>query len=649
MNLYNATMHYVEIAVADSSYHGNEALTYASEQPLQIGSLAFVPLRNKEVLGVVTAITLPKPSFTVKLILSLPDAPPLPPELLQLINWLRNYYPAPFGTIVQQILPRSLPKRAVKPLPIHDEKIQTLPQLTEDQQAAITAIEPKGLHILHGDTGTGKTRVYLELTQKAVKQGSSAIILTPEIGLTSQLAQDFQKIFGKRVIVIHSQLSESVRQKLWLTILKETDPVIIIGPRSALFSPVRNLGLIVIDESHETAYKQDQSPFYNTTYVASALASFHQIPLVLGSATPSVTDYFIAENKHRPIIRMTKTATQGDHEKRLSIVDLRNYDKFSKKSHLSDELIAEVTATLVKKEQVLLFLNRRGTARVVLCENCGWQAVCPHCDLPLVYHNDSHTMRCHSCDYQGRPPIACPECTHADIVFKSIGTKAIADEVSKLFPEARVQRFDTDNKKAERIEQHYDSVRDGDIDILIGTQTLAKGLDLPKLGLVGILIADTSLFVPDFSSQERTFQLLSQVIGRVGRGHRDSAIVLQTYNPQSPLLQAVVHKDWDSFYRTELKERERFTFPPYCFMLKLWCRRATQKGAQQAAEKLAKTLKNSSLRIAVEGPAPSFHEKQNDKFQWQLIIKAKHRNELLKVIAALPANWQHDIDPMNLL
>ena len=474
--------------------------------------------------------------------------------------------------------------------------------------------------------------------------------MTPEIGLTSQLATDFQKIFGERVVIIHSQLSESVRQKLWLTILKETEPLILIGPRSSLFSPVQKLGLVVVDEAHETSYKQDQSPYYHAAHVAAALTSFANAPLVLGSATPLVSDYFVAEQKQRPIIRMTQTATSTIQEQsRIKIVDLRDHSKFSKKPHISDELINAMQDTLARKEQVLLFLNRRGTARVILCENCGWQALCPHCDTPLVYHSDSHTVRCHSCDFKGRPPVSCPECKHAEIVFKSVGTKAIESEVKKLFPEARIQRFDTDNKKDERIEHHYEAVKSGDVDILIGTQTLAKGLDLPKLSLVGVVIADTSLFVPDFSSQERTYQLLSQVVGRVGRGHRKGLVVIQTYNPTSNLLQSVLNKDWDTFYATELDERKQFLFPPYCYILKLWCKRATQKGAEQAAAKLAQQLRRSHHKIIVEGPAPSFHEKNNNKYQWQLVIKARQRKELINVISDLPANWYHDIDPMNLL
>lgn len=641
-------MHYVEILVADSSYHGTEALTYSHEEPLDTGVLAYVPLRKKRVLGVVIK-NVKKPDFNVKPVDEIVKVPPVPKELVELLRWMRDYYPSPLGVIIQQLLPKALPKRAIKPLPPYKHAPLELPPLTPEQTAVLAAIQPAGLHLLHGETGTGKTRVYLELARQQFEKGKSSIILTPEIGLTSQLAQNFQAYFGDRVVVMHSQLSESVRHKLWATILQESEPVIVIGPRSALFSPVRELGLIVLDESHESAYKQDQSPYYHATYVASTLARLRDAPLLLGSATPLVTDHFIAEQKQRPILRMTTTATKSDFTTNLIVVDLRERQNFTKKSFLSGQLITAIKQTLVRKEQTLLFLNRRGTARVVLCQSCGWQAICPRCDVPLVYHADLHSLRCHSCDFAAKPPHSCPECHEPDVVFKSIGTKAVVEEVQRLFPDATVQRFDTDNKKDERIEQHYDAVKRGEIDIIVGTQTLAKGLDLPKLSTVGVILADSSLFIPDFSSQERTYQLLHQVIGRVGRGHRDSTVILQTYNPDSPLLKAVIEKDWDSFYKRELHERQKFMFPPYCFMLKLWCRRATQNGAENAAIKLAKQLENSGLAIQVEGPAPSFHEKSQQGYQWQLIVKAKQRRELLKVIHTLPANWHHDIDPTNLL
>ena len=519
-------MEYLEVLVAGATFHGDEALTYSYHKRLRPGTVVTVPLRNRETLGIVIA-SAKQPAFTVKPIVDLPDWPVLPPQLLSLLLWMKTYYPSPFGVITQLFLPKQIPKKPVEVPVFTSPPHPDLPPLTGDQQAALQQIDGPGTFLVRGETGTGKTRLYIELAKKSVAAGKSALILTPEIGLTSQLAQAFRDVFQDNVVVIHSQLTQVTRQRLWVSILKQTKPMIIVGARSALFSPVRNVGFIAIDESHETAYKQDQAPYYHAVRIASKLAALHEATLVLGSATPLVSDYYVAAAKQRPIIIMTQTAAEKHTAAtELSVVDLRDRSKFTKKSHLSDELIAALQARLQAGEQSLLFLNRRGTARIVFCEECGWQSACPHCDLPLVYHGDTHAMRCHSCDYKALSPTSCPNCHNASVVFKSIGTKAIVDEVQRLFPDARIMRFDTDNKKDERIEQHYDAVRRGDVDILIGTQTLAKGLDLPNLSLVGVIIADTSLYFPDFSAQERTYQLLSQVIGRVGRGHRAGQAII---------------------------------------------------------------------------------------------------------------------------
>jgi primosomal protein N' (replication factor Y) len=642
-------MYYLEVLVAGAAYHGNEALTYSSEELLAEGDIVVVPLRKQQALGIV-ARRVSRPDFAVKTIVSKPHLPALPPRTLDLMHWMKSYYPSPSGVITQLFLPKELPKKAIEPQAATPQPYPPMPPLTKDQATAVTAMSQPGSYLLHGATGTGKTRAYIELARQSIETNKSVLILTPEIGLTPQLAEDFSSAFGDKVVVIHSQLTDVTRQRLWVSLLTSREPVIVIGARSALFAPLPAIGLIVVDEAHETAYKQDQAPYYHASRVASRLAQLHNATLILGSATPLVTDYFMAKVKERPILRMTEIA-KGDtaYEKEVKVIDLRDRTKFTKKPYLSDELIESIRDTLNRKEQVLLFLNRRGTARVVFCEQCGWQAACPHCDLPLVYHGDTHTIRCHSCDYRATSPASCPICHNASVVFKSIGTKAIVDDIARLFPEARTMRFDTDNKKSERIEQHYPAIRNGEVDIIIGTQTLAKGLDLPKLGLVGIIIADTSLYFPDFSAQERTFQLLSQVLGRVGRGHRTGKVVLQTYAPESSLLKAILSKNWPVFYEGELAERKTFLFPPFCYLLKLTCRRVSQQSAQQASEKLAKSLSTALLRIRIEGPAPAFHEKVQNKYQWQLIVKAKDRGELLKVISLLPSGWVYDIDPMNLL
>ncbi|HSH56129.1 MAG TPA: primosomal protein N', partial [Candidatus Limnocylindrales bacterium] len=391
---------------------------------------------------------------------------------------------------------------------------------------------------------------------------------------------------------------------------------------------------------------------YHAVRVASQLAHMHQAVLVLGSATPSVVDYYIASEKQKPIIRMTHKAQAGsDSSVETTVVDLKNRDNFAKSQYLSDALISSVKTSLSRGEQSLLYLNRRGTARVILCNNCGWQAVCPHCDLPLTYHHDSYKLQCHTCGLEQKPPTSCPDCKNTDIVFKVVGTKAIEEEVARLFPGVRAMRFDTDNKKAERFEQHYDAIRKGEVDILIGTQLLAKGLDLPKLTTLGVIIADTSLTFPDYSSEERTYQLLTQVIGRVGRGHStQERIIVQSYDPERAVIQAALKSDWDTFYQTERQERELFFFPPFCYALKLVCRRASQGSAEKACEQFMGILDERKLPIVVEGPMPAFHTKVGDKYEWQLIVKAKRRSALLDVIKTVPkSGWTFDIDPANLL
>lgn len=645
-------MHFYLIWVRSSRYHGSEALTYSSAEHLPIGAIVQVELQKDTVMGLVIG-TSGQPRFKTKPIVRAYALPALPLPLIKLSQWLQTYYPAPLGILAQQLLPALLAEKQLAAAPLQQFTApdrSKLPPLTTEQQAALTAIDAAETYLLHGKTGSGKTRLYIELAAKAVASGKSAIILTPEISLTSQLATNFRDVFGDRVIVFHSQQAPSERQRAWLDSLQATQPVILIGPRSALFSPVLKLGLIVLDESHEAAYKQDQAPQYQTGRVAASLARLTRATLVLGSATPAINDYYLAERLHKPIVRLLKLA-QGDHPaSQVTLIDMKDRSAFPRSSYVSQPLILAVKQALARGEQSLLYLNRRGTARLVMCEKCGWQAECPHCDIPLTYHGDKHELRCHSCDYHASLPANCPACSHPSILFKTAGTKAIVDEVTKLFPSARIARFDTDNSKAERFEQHYESVRRGDIDILIGTQLLAKGLDLPKLSTLGILLADTSLYLPDFSAEERTFQLISQVLGRISRGHVAGQAIIQTYHTDHPILRAAIAGDYQGFYENELKTRQQFLFPPFCYLLKLTCRRATSRSAELAAGKLKTAIQASGLKVRVEGPAPCFYEKFQAKFQWQLVVKAVDRPELIKVINSLPTSgWSFDIDPIDLL
>ena len=645
-------MRFFKVWVRSQRYHGKEALTYSYSEDLPLGTIVKVPLQSQSVLGFISE-AVSKPTFATKSLTVVPDVPPLPAETLPLAEWMLAFYASSVGVITPQFLPvEIMAKHAAEPTQVaKPTQAAKLPPLTTEQTAALKQIYRPDTYLMHGKTGTGKTRLYIELARRSLDAGKSVTMLSPEISLTSQLARNFMEIFGERVVILHSQLTPAERQKAWLRILKAPVPLVVIGPRSALFSPLKNIGLIVLDESHETAYKQEQAPYYHAARVASKLAELHHATLVLGSATPSITDYFMAEQRQKKIVRLITQATVTEEAPtEFALIDIKDRSLFTKATHISTPLIDAIGQALQRGEQTMLYLNRRGTARVVLCENCGWQALCPHCDLPLVFHGDSFQLQCHTCGYHQANVTSCPVCSHPSIVFKSVGTKAIVDEIQRLFPEARVQRFDTDNKRAERFEKHYAAVANGEIDILVGTQLLAKGLDLPRLSVLGILMADSSLSLPDFSSQERTYQLLTQVLGRIGRGHRKGYAFIQTYQPAQPILQAAISGEWQNFYAAELSERQKFSFPPFTYLLKLTCRRASYKSAEKAALALKQTIEEKYKTIEVNGPAPSFHEKLQNKFQCQLVLKSGKRSDLLGAINLVPGNgWTYDIDPINLL
>jgi primosomal protein N' (replication factor Y) (superfamily II helicase) len=646
------SMYYYEVWVASQRYHSDKALTYAYEGGLSTGSLVVVPLQRQKALGVVTA-KVSKPSFSTKQITSAIDDRPLPKAMLDLIRWMKDYYPAPFGQIMSLFLPTTLAAKSRK-TPLASQPLVDLkqpPRLTPEQKKVITQIKQSGGKsvLLHGDTGTGKTRIYIELAKDTLQKGKSVIILTPEIGLTPQLTASLQEVLPAQTVVMHSNLSPVQRRNVWLQILSTKTPLVIVGPRSALFTPLQTVGLIVVDECHETSYKQEQTPHYLATHVAAKLAELHAAQLILGSATPSVADYFTFASKDLPIVRMTHQALPTTSTPVVKVVDLKDKALFRRSPWISDPLLSAIEQALARKEQTLIFLNRRGTARLVLCSVCGWQALCIRCDLPLTYHGDKHVMSCHTCGYSQKTIDTCPECSASDIIYRGAGTKSMDAELRRLFPQARISRFDSDTTKSERLEHQYTSVKDGDVDILVGTQVLGKGLDLPKLSVVGIITAETSLSFPDYTAEERTFQLMSQVLGRVNRGHLPGMAIVQSYHPTDTLLLSAISKDFESFYTAQIQEREKFGFPPFRYTLKLFCSRSSSTAAQKASEDLANTLKAQRLPIEVIGPSPAFTEKTLGKYRWQIILKATHRKVLVGVAKNLPANWNHDIDPLNLL
>lgn len=642
-------MFYYDVWVRSDKYKSKNSLTYSSIQKLSIGTIVIVPLKNEDVLGFVFS-TSEKPRFKIKQIIKSFDDLTLTKNYLKLALWISEYYSASVGEVSRLMLPKSVENILVD-LKKQELIKNTQPKLTKEQSSAINKIKSAGTYLLHGRTGSGKTRVYLELSLEALNKGYSSIILTPEISLTSQLYKSFRNVFKDNVILVHSKLSPKQRQDIWVKCIKSTNPFIIIGPRSALFYPLKKIGLIVIDEAHETSYKSDQTPKYQALRVAAMLSKLNKSILLIGSATPSITDYFIAKERDIPILKMSSLAKNNSIFKtKYEIVDLKDRSNFTKSRLISNNLIDAMNEALNHNQQVLIYLNRRGTSRLILCDHCGWEALCPKCNLPMTYHQDKDILICHSCGLiDKKVPKQCPVCKNVSIIFKTAGTKAIESEITKLFPTKKIGRFDSDNIKSERVDQNLDDLLNGNIEIVIGTQLLAKGFDLPKLSVVGLIQADTSLYIPDYTSKERTFQLITQVLGRINRGHQDSKAIIQTYNPSSKLIQSALDQNYENFYQEELKERELYKFPPYYHLLKLSIKKKSPEASLKASLKIIDLIRNSNLKLVIEGPAPCFHEKINGLFNWQIVLKAKDRNELLKVLKLIPGTVQFDIDPSNLL
>jgi primosomal protein N' (replication factor Y) len=646
-------MYYYEVLVASQRYHGDKALTYSSENKLEDRQLVSIPLQRQTVMGVILR-SVPKPDFSAKPISSAVGHIKLPSCLLELVDWMGGYYPASSGQLMAMLLPASLNTKKREKAEVVDSlkaKPLLLPDLTVEQEATVKAISSgsERMHLLHGETGSGKTRVYIELIAEELAENKSCILLTPEIGLTPQLTAMIEETFPGQTVVVHSDLTPAERRDRWLRIVDSQEPMVVIGPRSALFAPMSNIGLIVLDEFHDGAYKQEQTPYYLATRVAAKLAELHGAKVVLGSATPPIADYFTFIQKDLPIHRMKERAIVNKYGSQVEIINLRDRSKFSKSNWISSDMIEAIRLNLANNQQSLIFLNRRGSARLVLCQSCGWHAACPRCDISLTYHGDHHLVRCHTCGYKATAPNSCPVCSSADLSFKSIGTKSLVADLERQFPKATIQRFDSDNAKAERLEAQFEAVKSGKADIIVGTQLLAKGLDLPKLGLVGIVNADTGLYFPDFTAEERTFQLISQVTGRANRGHRDTRVIVQTYGPDNQTLTQALNKDYGGFYEQQLAQRKAFGFPPFRYLLKLKVERSSPQSAEKAAGNLSNELRKLGLKLEVSAPAPAFTEKVQNRYRWHVIVKAVDRKLLLVIIKQLPSGVGYDIDPANLL
>ncbi len=648
-----ATKCYVLVAPLTFTGAASAGFTYESDQELQPGRIVMVPLGRRQSLGVIVKAGVPRPNFATKAVSEVLDIPPLPAHLMELAAWLGDYYYASPKAVWQTLLPAGVSRRRREPKAAADAAVFRLPKqdqaLTPVQATAVDQIQNGQTitYLLQGVTGSGKTRVYLELVAAQLKAGHSAIVLIPEIALTPQVIALFEASFPGRVVAYHSGLTEAGKHRAWQQVLEADEPVVVVGPRSALFLPVRQPGLIVIDECHETSYKQEQNPRYHAIPVAGKLARLTGAKLVLGSATPGLQEVYAAESGRIQLVKLPERVL-GRPLPAATIVDMRDRTVRGANQFLSRPLLAALTETLGRGRQSLLFINRRGSASSRICQNCGYVASCSTCELPLTFHADLAKLICHVCGKRETPAALCPECGHSELRFLGGGTKRIETEIGQLLPEARLARLDKDSADPRRLPELYAQLHAGTIDILIGTQMIAKGLDLPRLDTVGVVNADTMLYMPDFSSSERTFQLLTQVAGRAGRDGQAAQVFIQTRTPEHPAIQTAAHGDFWAFAKTESAYRQALRYPPYRYLLKLTFSHRQAEAATRATQALYDTLKQQG-GVQVLGPAPAFHERAGGSFHWQIIVKSPRRSRLVEIARTVPNDWKTDLDPINVL
>ncbi len=531
-------------------------------------------------------------------------------------------------------------------------------ELNNEQQNVFNIIKNTNefkTFLLEGITGSGKTEVYLNLIEDTLKKGKTAIMLVPEISLTVALVNRFYEWFGSRVAILHSALSNGEKNDEYLKIVRE-EVSLVVGTRSAIFAPLKNIGLIIIDEEHSDTFKQDNMPRYNAKDIAMVRAKYHHAPLVLGSATPTL------ESKARALkgvyhhLKLTKRAGSGTLPK-VSIVDMT--EEVKKHNFIfSEELITKLQKCLANQEQAMILLNRRGYSTTITCSSCGYTYKCPNCDITLTYHKSSNNLRCHYCGYTVTKNEECPNCHEKALNYLGLGTEKVTEELAKIFPQARIVRMDQDTtSKKGAHEKIIASFKAHEYDILLGTQMISKGFDFPYVTLVGVINADSSLNIPDFRSNERTFSLLYQASGRAGRSNLKGEVVLQTFNPDNYVLKCVAENNFNKFFNYEMNIRHILKYPPYYYLVSLKVISKDYDIALENATKIANYLKKNLMPTSIVlGPTTASLFKFNNNYRFQIVIKYRHDDKLMKVLKYLDniylndnkVNLEIDIDPLHI-
>lgn len=548
-----------------------------------------------------------------------------------------------------------------------DIKQEPLSTLSKEQEDAYLSIKSKLKSqkpiLLHGVTASGKTEVYFKLIDDVIKQGKNVLFLAPEIALASQLTKRLARKFGVHDVAIwHSSISEGEKYDVWKR-LYNNDIKILAGARSAVFAPLQNIGLIIIDEEHESAYKQSNpAPRYDARTIAKKLSQYYQAPLILGSATPDISNYYYATNNNN-LFQMLKRYNNAPMAK-IKVINMQEFGRASYKSIISKPLQTEITETLNNKKQVILLINRRGFSTYSQCKACGHVIECPNCAIPMIWHASDKKLKCHYCGQESSFPDECPNCGSDAIKNSGMGTQKIEMLVKELYPEARVERIDSDilTKKNAHIEL-LNRFQKGEIDILVGTQMIAKGLDNPNVTLVGVISADASFNLPDFRAAERGFQLLTQVAGRAGRGEYKGDVLFQTYNPDFYALESAKEQNYEKFYNTEITAREEFDYPPFSQIIRVIFSCENNFRAEKSAMEIAMRLNTMTDKfgfseyLSVLGPSPCVIERLNGLYRFQIIIKNKLQEKghsfiskfFNKITMPKDIRLAIDVDPIDIL
>ena len=647
----------------------SRTFVYELTEPIAIGCRVRVKFRTSEVDGFVVGLPKTPPAgIAIHPVREVLDrAPLLLPDVLELCRWISDYYLAPLGEVLKSALPPAITQKHLDRFDAAGKQDHSQPtkpfQLTTDQLTALYAIEKaEGFStvLLHGVTGSGKTEIYIQAAEYALSRGKTCLVLVPEIGLTPQLTERFAGRFPGRVAVLHSSLTRKQRIDEWLRIFHGHAPVV-VGTRSAVFAPLRNLGLILVDEEHETTYKQEETPRYHARDTAIVRAQRLRATVVLGSATPSMESFRNAEAKKFEYVHLT-SRVEDRPLPAVEIVNMREeYAAEGKQTVFSRRLLQAIGERLERREQSMVLLNRRGFAAFLLCRKCGFTFQCSSCSVSMTYHRSIGRLLCHYCGEQKRPPKVCPDCKSEYIHYVGEGTERIEADLKELFGDARIGRIDRDTMKHLRdFDRVLGGFRKGDIDILVGTQMIAKGHDFPLVTLVGVLAADAALSMPDFRAAERTFQLLTQVAGRSGRGDRPGEVIIQSFFPDHYTFQLACTQRFEDFYARESRYRKAMFYPPFTALAGIVVTDRDKERAAREARAVSDFL--DSVRgdtVRILGPAPAPLERVKRLHRYQLLIKAGSRSTLHRLLTALRDHLDSkklggtrvlvDVDPMSLL